>query len=271
MPEIEEKVESLETLLGRFIIHTDMSLNRLSKEIDRVSKETNISLANLSKETNLSLTNLSKEIDRVSKEVDRMSKEVDRVSNNIDKLGEQLAASDEKAKQERLELDRKWKEELAAYKEEARQERIEMNKRWGEIANKMGTLVEDMVAPNIKGIAKRYFGCEEFEDFMIRRQKRHSKDRTKRREFDIIAVCDESVIINETKSTPRINYIDDFIMTLKEFFDYFPEYKGKKVIPIFASLYLGDDVIAYLTKNNIYAMAIKEDTMDLLNFEDIKN
>lgn len=230
MPEIEERIESLETLLGRFIIHTDMSLNRLSKEIDRVSKETNISLNNL------------------SKEIDRVSKDVDRVSKNIDRLGE----------------------ELAAYKEEARQERIEMNKRWGEIANKMGTLVEDMVAPNIKGIAKRYFGCEDFEDFMIRRKKRHSKDRTKRREFDIIAVCDGSVIVNETKSTPRINYIDDFIMTLKEFYDYFPEYTGKKVIPIFASLYLADEVIAYLTKNNIYAMAIKEDTMDLLNFEDIK-
>lgn len=59
-------------------------------------------------------------------------------------------------------------------------------------------------------------------------------------------------------------------MTLKEFYDFFPEYTGKKVIPIFASLYLADEVIAYLTKNNIYAMAIKEDTMGLLNFEDIR-
>jgi len=205
MQEIEERIESLETLLGRFILHTDMSFNRLSKEIDR----------------------LSKEIDRLSKE---------------------------------MEKDR----------QEARQQRIEMNKRWGEIANKMGTLVEDMVAPNIMGIAKKYFKCKEFEDFMLRRKKRHSKDRTKRREFDILAVCDNLVIINETKSTPRINYIDDFVMALKEFFDYFPEYEGKKLIPVFASLYLEKDVINYLTKNNIYAMAIKEDTMDLLNFEDIK-
>lgn len=28
---------------------------------------------------------------------------------------------------------------------------------------------------------------------------------------------------------------------------------------------------AYLTKNKIYAMAIKDDTMDLLNFENIKD
>jgi hypothetical protein len=34
---------------------------------------------------------------------------------------------------------------------------------WGELANKMGTLVEDIVAPNIPRIAKRYFGAEELE------------------------------------------------------------------------------------------------------------
>ncbi|GAB4417900.1 MAG: hypothetical protein OHK0032_13950 [Thermodesulfovibrionales bacterium] len=213
MPEIEERVESLEALLGRYILHTDITLNRLGKEIDRLSKE------------------------------------VDRVSKNVDKLTE----------------------DLVAYREEARQERIEMNKSWGEIANKMGTLVEDMVAPNIKGIAKKYFGCEDFEDFMIRRKRRHSKDKNRRKEFDIIAVCDESVIVNETKSTPRLNYIDDFTAVLDEFFDFFPEYKGKRLIPIFASLYLSDDVIKYLTDRNIYAMAIKEDTMDLLNYEDIRN
>jgi uncharacterized protein YoxC len=244
MPEIEERIESLETLLGRFILHTDMALNRLSREVDRVSKEVD----RVSKEVDRvskEVDRVSKEVDRVSKEVDRVSKEVERVSNNVDKLSR----------------------ENAAYREEARQERIEMNKRWGELANKMGTLVEDMVAPNIKGIAKKYFGCDEFEDFMIRRKKRHSKDRTRRREFDIIALCDESVIVNETKSTPRISYIDDFIATLKEFFDYFPEYEGKKIIPIFASLYLSDEVISYLTENHIYAMAIKEDTMDLLNYE----
>lgn len=216
MPEIEERVETLEALLGKFIVHTDIALNRLSKEVDRVSKE----------------------VDRVSKEVDRVSKEVDRLS-----------------------------QEMRAFKEEARQERIEMNRRWGEITNKLGTFAEDMVAPNIKGISKKYFNCHEFDDFMVRRRKRHSKDKSKVREFDVIAVCKNLVIICEVKSTPRTNYIDEFIGVLKEINQYFPEYKGKRVVPVFASLYMGDDIVGYLTKNKIYAMAIKEDTMDLLNFE----
>jgi len=49
-----------------------------------------------------------------------------------------------------------------------------------------------------------------------------------------------------------------------EFFSYFPEYKGMKLIPVFSSLYLSDSVVTYLSKNKIYAMAMKGDTMDIL-------
>jgi hypothetical protein len=167
---------------------------------------------------------------------------------------------------------RAFKEEMRAFREESERDRRRMNKQWGEIANKMGTIVEDIVAPNIKGIAEKYFGCEDIEDFMVRRYKRNTKDRTKRREFDVIAVCDDKVILNETKATIRTEYITDFINFIrnKKFFDYFPEYKGKKIIPIFSSLYLQDDVVDVLTKAGIYAMAMKDDTMDLLNFKEIK-
>jgi len=77
------------------------------------------------------------------------------------------------------------------------------------------------------------------------------------------------VIINETKSTPKMEYINDFVNVLKEIEDYFPEYKGKEIIPIFLSLYLSDEIVKYLTKKKIYAMALKDGTMDLLNFEKI--
>jgi len=90
------------------------------------------------------------------------------------------------------------------------------------------------------------------------------------RGFDIIAVYETMVILVEVKSTPRLSYIDEFIAVLKELPEYFPEYSGRSVIPVFASLYLPDEVIAYLTKNGIYAMAIKEDMMDLINFESVK-
>ena len=198
MPELEEKVGRLESLLGQFIINNDVALRRLETSLEA------------------------------------------------------------------------FKDEMRAFKNEVNEDRKRMNKMWGELANKMGTLVEDIVAPNIAGVARRYFGAEELEDFMIRRRKRNTKDKNKIREFDVIAVWDDKVIINETKSTPRIDYINDFIDVLKEITDYFPEYRDKQIIPIFSSLYLPEDIVDYLTRNKIYAMGMNDDTMDLLNFEKVK-
>ena len=164
-----------------------------------------------------------------------------------------------------------FKDEMREFKDEAKTDRKQMNKQWGELANKMGTIVEDIVAPNIPRIAMEYFGFSDIEDFMVRRQVRNKKDRAKRREFDVIAVGENQVIINETKSTPRIDYIDAFIEVLAQIEDYFPEYAGKKIIPIFASLYIGEDVVNYLTRNKIYAMGMGEETMELLNFRQVSN
>lgn len=159
---------------------------------------------------------------------------------------------------------------LEAFKEEMNEDRKKMYKMWGELANKMGTLVEDIVAPNIPRIAKEYFGAEELDFLGVRISKRNVKDRSKMREFDVIAMWNDKVIINETKSTLKVEYINEFMNVLREIEDYFPEYKGKEIIPIFSSLYLSDEIVKYLTKKKIYAMALRDDTMDLLNFEKIK-
>lgn len=168
---------------------------------------------------------------------------------------------------------RAFKEEMRAFKDEVNEDRKRMNKQWGELANRLGTIVEDIVAPNIEGVAARYFGCGELDDLMVRRKRRNSKNRSQRREFDVIAVCGDRVIFNETKSTPRMNYVTEFIEFIKsgEFFDYFPEYRGFRLIPVFSSLYLPEDVVQVLTASGIYAMAMSDDAMDLLNFDAVGN
>jgi hypothetical protein len=141
-----------------------------------------------------------------------------------------------------------------------------MNKRWGELANKMGTIVEDIVAPGLRGVARQYFGVEEFDYFSPRITMRN-KDRSKTREFDLIAETEDYFFIVETKATPRTEYISDFIKFLPELGVWFPASREKKLIPIFASIYLSDQNIRYLTSNNIIAMATSEDGMDIYNKE----
>jgi len=218
MPTVIERLDSLESILGQFIVHTDVALRRLENEMRAFKNEMGI------------------------------------FKDEMRAFKDEMGA---------------FKDEMRSFKDDSAKEREKMYKQWGEIANKMGTIVEDMVIPNIGEIAKTYFGCMDFEFFAARAKKKNTKDKSRRREFDVIAVCDEKVLVNETKSTPRINYIDDFKDILKEFYDFFPEYSQKKVIPVFTSLYLPEDVVKYLTKNGIYAMAIKGDTMDLLNYKDV--
>ncbi len=215
MPTIEYRVDSLESILGQFIVHTDTALRRLEREMKEFKEE------------------MSKFRDEMSKFKDEMSK---------------------------------FKDEMGGFRDRTEEILAEQNRRWGELANKMGTIVEDIVAPNIPRIAREYFGFKDMDFFAMRVEKRDKK-RNRTREFDVIAVYDEKVILNETKSTPRQSYLDEFVEFIKagEFFNYFPEYKEAELIPIFSSLYLPDTVVNYLTKNRIYAMAMKGNTMDILN------
>lgn len=163
-----------------------------------------------------------------------------------------------------------FKSEMLEFKDEMKGFKKESNKMWSDLANKMGTIVEDIVAPNLPRIAQEYFGTNSKMRSMVRVKQFNTKDNSKKREFDIIIVTEDKLIINETKSTPRIHYVDDFIDVLKEIFDYFPEYKDKKLIPVFSSLQIPEDVVKYLTKNNIYALGMKDDTMTILNASELE-
>lgn len=82
---------------------------------------------------------------------------------------------------------------------------------------------------------------------------------------------EDKVILNETKSTPRQQYVDDFAELIPHFFEYFPEYSSRKLIPIFSSLYFEEQTVEYATQKGIYVLAIKGDTMDLLNYSRLKD
>ncbi len=123
----------------------------------------------------------------------------------------------------------------------------------------------------MKNIAKKYFGCVDVDMEAVRFKKRSIKTK-QHREFDYILICNDILLINETKSNPRSEYAKEFVDFIKsgEIWDYFEEYKDKKLIPIFSTLHLPNNVLSYLTSNNIYAVAMKGDEMDVLNYNEVK-
>ncbi len=162
-----------------------------------------------------------------------------------------------------------FKEESVAWRNKMDADRDRMYKQWGELANKLGTLAEDIVYPNMATVAAKYFGCPKPNDIMLRRTRRRPDNRIQVQEYDVIVECTGTILINETKSTPRPNHIEEFLKIQEEFFLFFPEYQGRKVILIYASLYIDQRFAELLAKNGIYAMALKGDTMDLINFDSV--
>ncbi len=174
---------------------------------------------------------------------------------NLDKLSQEM---------------KDFKQEMKEFKEELRKDTKEMkkeiNNQWEKVVKKLGTLVEDMVIPNIEFIAEKHFGLKNGRIY-TRTKIYNPKDNADQREFDVIAMYPEKIILVEAKSNPKPEEAKGFIELIKgkTFFEYFPEYKGKELIPIFASFHIPENVLKMLSKNKIYAMGVKEDTMDILN------
>lgn len=170
-------------------------------------------------------------------------------------------------KKEMEESTRTFRKEM---EEDTKASRKEMNKRWGDLANRLGTLAEDIAAPNLRTMAQMYFQCDEMDSFAVRTERRSIKDRSLITEFDVVLSCQQFIFIGEVKSTPKIEYADMFIEKLDHIFDYFPEHQEKIVIPVFASLTLPENIVKYLTKHRVYAMAMGGETMELLNYDAVK-
>ncbi len=149
-------------------------------------------------------------------------------------------------------------------------DRREHNKRWGELANKMGTVVEDIVAPSLRRIVLDDLDFGEVEFFAPRVEKRHPVT-GQAREFDVVAAGAKAVLLNETKSTPTLDRVEAFVEFVKsgQFFEYFPEYRGRVLKPVFSSLFIPESLVAYLTRQGVYAVAMGDEVMQVLNLKEV--
>ena len=158
-------------------------------------------------------------------------------------------------------------------REAAAQERRDMNKRWGELANKMGTVVEDIVAPSGRRLAREVFNCGDMQYFGTRVSLKRSDDPSREREFDALYVGTRAVLLNQTKSSPRIDDVRDFEEFLRsnQFALYFPQYAELPIMPAFSSLSIPADMVTYLTRRGIYALAMGDEAMQVLNLNAVRS
>ncbi|HUX20397.1 MAG TPA: DUF3782 domain-containing protein [Spirochaetia bacterium] len=209
-------------------------------------------------------------VDRLSEEMREFKAEMSEFKAEMSDFKDEMAEFKDEMNEFKNEMN-EFKNEMKDFKEENRLEYRRMNQQWGALANKWGTFTEDMVVPNFPHLLERYFGIteEQVEGLLVNPRKRHPTDRSRRKEFDLIAWTSEIVFWNETKASPKMRYLVEFIEDKESIFDFFPELAGRRLVKIASALSMTDEEIAYLTKNRCYAMALGEETMDLVNFEQV--
>jgi hypothetical protein len=139
-----------------------------------------------------------------------------------------------------------------------------MKEAWGDLANKMGTVAEDVVAPNIPRLAVEEFGFSEVEDLQERARRTSRRGDKRRTEYDVVCAGPGKVVVVEVKSTPTLEKIREVPGRLAEFFDFFPEYEGRELVGVFASWAIAPALLPAISEAGLYGIAMGEDTMDVV-------
>jgi hypothetical protein len=255
MINMEERVNFLDSImaeLARAQVQTEMQMNRIFARMDARMAETNARMeasdARMKEDTRLMQedTRLMKEDTRLMKEDTRQMKEDTRQMKEDTRLMKEDT--------------RLMKEDTADLREGARR----MQKAWGDLANKMGTVAEDVVAPNIPRLALEEFRFGEVEDLMVRVRRASRRGEKRQSEWDVICSGPTKVIVVDVKSTPTLEKIREVPGRIAEFFDFFPEYEGRELIGIFASWAIDPRLLPAVSEAGLYAIAMGEETMDIV-------
>ncbi len=252
MPVLEERVDSLESLLGQFIVHTDVALRRLEREM-RVFKDEMKAYREESEKDRKALHEEMKEFKDEMKAY-REESEKDRKV-----LHKEMSDFKDEMKE--------FKDEMSDFKKRQDEENRRKNKEWSNIAKKMGTIVEDLIAPALRPVLEKYFKC----DVKLEGQRQFRRRDGEDFEIDAIAGCDDKIFMIEAKSTPREGDAENIKNKAKRFYDFFPEFKDRELKIIFASITVPENILSSASKNGIYVMAWREwEYMDILNFAEIQ-
>jgi hypothetical protein len=156
---------------------------------------------------------------------------------------------------------------MSAFRDETRQDRREMNKQWAYLAKKLGTLEEDLIAPAVRPVIAKYFGCEPSALSVRNLRRKDGEDF----EVDLLVSCDDMVFMIEVKASPRPEHVREIIDKATLFPDFYPEHAGRKVVPMFGSILFPENVLKSASRKGVYAVAYREwDYVDILNFDTVK-
>ena len=253
----EERVDQLESIFRQFMAGTDMILRELSQNLEQYRAESSQNLEQYRAESSQNLEQYRAESSQNLEQYRQEGKKDRReASRNLEQYREE-------GEKDRREL----AQDLEQYRAEGKKDRRELARQLGDISNRLGRVVEDMIVPSLRRIAREELDCGEELFFAERITITHPQDPARRREFEGLYVGDKAILLNESKATVRPEYASDFVKFVQsgEFSHFFPEYEGRPIVAVFSSLYIPQEVVKYLSRHGIYAVGIGDTMMEILN------
>jgi hypothetical protein len=137
----------------------------------------------------------------------------------------------------------------------------------GNLSHRLGSMVEDLVAPSLPGILKEVVACPEDQEVVVnvRIRRRHPTQSGKMLEIDAIADCGSYVLFNETKSQLTPEKVKAFLDKLGVIRDYFPEYQHYTVLGSVSALAAEASLIEYASRQGLLVLGSGEGLMTLQN------
>jgi len=275
MAVLEHRVSRLEEVLERFIERTEAAqaiAREEMAELRALQARTDREFLNLRRESELRQKNADERWKKFEQQADERQRNADeRWIKFEQQADERQRNADERWKkfEQQAEKDRQQAEKDRQQADKARQQadkdRRDFNKRQAEISDRIGRFVEEMVHPNAARIAGQLFSDDPIETLAIRVKRRHPKDASRMIEIDLLVSGDRHLLIGEAKSTPTMEKSNDSLEKAAPVADFFPDYARHKVLPLLASVSFDSSLLAYLSRQKVYALGFGDNTMELLN------
>jgi hypothetical protein len=160
-----------------------------------------------------------------------------------------------------------FKNEMSEFKNEMRASKRELDKKWAELADSMGTLIEDLVAPCGFQLARAIFRTEEAETCAIRIKRKHPQRPGESIELDLLAIGPTQALVVEAKRRMNAEKAEQLRAKVSSLAGFFPDYANRRVHCAVASPYLDPSVVTFLTRERIYGIAMGEETMEVVNLD----
>ncbi|HXL03112.1 MAG TPA: hypothetical protein PK016_08400 [Candidatus Atribacteria bacterium] len=263
LTELAQQSRVTEIRLATFIQEMQDYREENDRMIQEMKEENNRMIQEMKEDTRLLGERLDKTIQEMKEENNRMIQEM---KEDTRLLGERL----DKTIQEMKEDTRIFREGVKVYQDRMDKTVQDMNRRWGELANKMGTVTEDIVAPGFPFLIERYFGLS-LDDISCRRK---VKDKSGNRwEFDLVARSGNIAFIVDVKSDyNRVEYLDHFTqVVLPKATELLPDLKGCKIIGCIASFRLTPSIIERASQMGILAISLGGDYLEFCNQEVVES